>query len=60
MKLSKLKSNENYEKYFTLEDTIELSKKFLATIDDRYPNYLNEGLNNGAIDIYDKSDWIYI
>jgi hypothetical protein len=56
MKLSKLKSNENYEKYFTLEDTIELSKKFLATIDDRYPNYLNEGLNNGAIDIYDKSD----
>ena len=56
MKLSKLKSNENYEKYYILEDTIELSKKFLSTIDDDYPKYLNDGLNNGAIEIYDKSD----
>ena len=54
--LSNFKNEESYNEYFTLEDTLELSSNFLSTIDRWYPEYLNEGLNNGAIDIYDKND----
>lgn len=57
VKINNFKHDENYLDYYTLEETLDLSKKFLSTIDEDYPNYLNQGLINGFIDIYDKDDY---
>ncbi len=55
-KLAETKSNHKNKEYFTLEETIDLSKKFLNELDLQYSKYLDDSLSNGTIDIYDPDD----
>lgn len=49
-----------YHEYYTFEDTIELVKKFLGTIDLEYPTKFDELLNDGTINLYHIDDEEYV
>ena len=49
-----------YHEYYTFEDTIELVKKFLGTIDPEYPVKFDELLNDGTINLYHIDDEEYV
>lgn len=49
-----------YHEYYTFEDTIDLVKKFLGTIDSEYPSLFDELLNDGTINLYHIDDEEYV
>ena len=55
-KLSQLSYDYEFKKYYTLEDALQLAKEFLLTLGDAQAKFLDDGIKNGSIEIYDVTD----